>query len=217
MIRILLVDGHASSREALGSLLERQDDMRVVGQAGTLADAVTKLRGVDIALIELRLPDGDGNIMIRELKRLNPAAEALVLTGAVIRQEHARAIEAGAAGVLLKTVGIDEITTAIRKLHRGEPLYTPGDLAELLRCAAQRLEQEEHARRRLGQLTPRERELLQALADGLSDREIAERLSLSVRTIHTHMTHLLAKLEVDSRLQALLLAVRYGEVRLDLG
>lgn len=214
MIRVLVVDDHASSREPLAFLLDREEDLQVVAQAGSVADALARLENVDVALIDLNLPDGTGLDVIHMLRRRSPTAEALVLTGSTSRQDHARAIEAGAAGVLNKTVSISEIMTAIRKLHRGEPLYSAGEILEVLRSATQLRDEDDRARWRLSQLTPRERELLQALAEGLSDKEIAERLSLSVRTAQTHMAHILSKLEVSSRLQALLVAVRYGEVQI---
>ena len=214
MIRVLIVDDHMLFRESLAFLLQREPDIVVSGQAGTLAEARGLLRGVDVAVIDLNLPDGNGQELIRELHALNPQGTALVLTGSTARQEVARAVEAGAAGVLQKSASPAALLSAVRRLRAGESLLAPREVSELLGEAAQEREREREARAVLGQLTGREREVLQVLAEGLSDKEIAQRLHVSLQTVHTHMAHILSKLGVESRLRALVYAVRYGAVRL---
>jgi DNA-binding NarL/FixJ family response regulator len=126
-----------------------------------------------------------------------------------------RAIEAGAAGILHKSSGIEEIVDAVRRLRSGEQLIPPQEVIEAVRFVGRERLREHEAQRSIGRLTPRERELLQALAEGLSDKEIAQRLYVGVGTVRSHMTHLLAKFGVDSRLQALVFAIRYGLVEVD--
>jgi DNA-binding NarL/FixJ family response regulator len=212
VIRVLLVDDHASFRQPLAFMLEREPDITVVGQAGTLAEACGLLHGVDIAVIDLALPDGNGMQLIKELHGASPQSQALVLTGRGAPVEYARAVEAGAAGVLQKSVGISDIIDAVRRLQAGASLLSPQETIAMLRLAARQRERDREALAAAHRLTPREREVLQALAAGLSDQEIAQRLYISTETARTHMVNILAKLGVDSRLQALVFAVRHGLV-----
>ena len=213
-IALLLVDDHASLRELLGLRLAREPEFRVVAEAGSLAEArhILSQVEVDIALIDLDLPDGSGLELIRELRAANSDAQTLVLTASDDRQEHAVAVAAGASGVLSKTVGSAEIVSAIRRLDAGDVLLTPSEAVELFRLVDQRQEAERAARRLREQLTPREVDLVQLLAEGLDDAAIAERLFISPKTVRNQMVGLLDKLGVDSRLQALVLAVHIGIV-----
>lgn len=213
MIRVL-VDDHASFRQPLAFMLQREPDITVAGQAGTLAEA-QRLRDIDVAVIDLVLPDGDGVVLIEELRRVNPRAAVLVLTASTDRRHLARAVEAGAVGLLHKSVEVAEIIAAIRRLGAGEWLLTPREIFELLRLAGQQRELCREAEVALARLTAREQEVLQALADGLSDREIAARLHISPETVRTHMGNILSKLGVQSRLQALVFAIRHGAVTID--
>ncbi len=217
MIRLLLVDDHAVSREPLALLLEREPDFAVAAQAGSVAEAREVLAGVeiDVALVDMNLPDGSGVDLIRDLRDRNPEALVLVVTASHDRHDHARAVAAGAAGVLHKSARTREIVDAIRRLCAGEPLLSPHQVIELLRFADRHRAQDQQARATLDLLTPREHEVLRLLAEGLSDKEIAERLTISERTVRAHMVNLLAKLGVDSRLQALVLAVRHGVVTIE--
>ena len=214
-IRVLLVDDHPTSREPLAALLEREGDVAVVGEAGSLAEARALLGRVlvDVAVVDLDLPDGSGVELIRGLRRANPAASALVLTASRDRVVHARAVEAGAAGVLTKAARTREIVEAIRRLHAGDTLISPREAVELLRLAGEERERGRAERQALARLTPREREVLRLLAEGLDNKAIADRLSLSPDTARTHVVKLLAKLGVESRLQAALLALRHGLAR----
>jgi DNA-binding NarL/FixJ family response regulator len=216
MQRLLLVEDHASFRQTLALVFDQEPDFEVVAQAGSLAEArrVTKRRAVDLGVIDLSLPDGEGVELIEELREANPLFAALVLTASVDQEEYARAVEAGAAGVLHKSADVDEILDATRRLAAGETLFSSEELVELLRLAGQSREEEREARASIEQLTPREMEVLKALARGLSNREIAQTLHMSVDTERTHMMNILNKLGVHSRLQALLFAARYGLVEL---
>jgi DNA-binding NarL/FixJ family response regulator len=216
MQRLLLVEDHASFRQTLALMFDQEPDFEVVAQAGSLAEARRMMKGreADVGVIDLSLPDGEGVELIEELREANPLFAALVLTASLDREEHARAVEAGAAGILHKSADVDEILDATRRLAAGETLISQEDLVEMLRLAGQSREEEREARASIEQLTPREMEVLRALAEGLSNREIAHRLHMSVDTERTHMMNILNKLSVHSRLQALLFAARYGLIEL---
>jgi PAS domain S-box-containing protein len=209
-VRILLVEDHASFRQGVAAILELEPSFSVVGQAGSLAEARQILEGVDVAIVDLGLPDGYGGELIKELRALNPQAQALVLSASLERSEIARAVERGAAGVLHKSAGVDEIAEAVQRLKEGETLLPIEEVVELLRLAGSRREEEHEARRAIARLTVREKEVLQALAEGLDSKGIAERLHISVETERNHMQRILAKLGVHSRLQALVFALRHG-------
>ena len=216
MQRLLLVEDHASFRQTLALVFDQQPDFEVVGQAGSLDEARQLMRGreADMGVIDLALPDGEGVELIEEFREANPGFAALVLTASLDRATHARAIEAGAAGVLHKSADVDEIMDATRRLAAGETLISSDELVEMLRLAGQTREEEREARESIEQLTRREIQVLEALAEGLTNREIAERLHMSVDTERTHMMNILSKLGVHSRLQALLFAARYGIIEL---
>ncbi len=210
--RILLVDDHSSVRQALASVFEREPEFAVVGQAGSIAEAGQMLGGVDVAVVDLALPDGYGGKLIKELRSVNPQAVALVLSANLDRMEMAQALEHGASGVLHKSVSMEELTGAVRRVHAGESLHPLEEVVELFRLASSQREQENDARETIQRLTPREKEVLQALAEGLDRQEIAERLHISVGTTRNHITRILAKLEVHSQTQALVFSLRHGVV-----
>jgi two-component system, NarL family, response regulator DevR len=215
VIRVLLVDDHASFRQPLAFMLDREEDISVVGQAGSLAEARQLLaEAVDVAVVDLNLPDGHGVELIRELRAVNPAGMVVVVTGSAVQHDYAEAVEAGASGVLHKSAGIEEIIKAVRRAGAGEPLLSSRELVELLRLADRHRIEDHQARVALARLTPREQDVLQALADGLADKEIADRLNIRTETVRTHMVNILGKLGVDSRLQALVFAIRHGLVTL---
>jgi DNA-binding NarL/FixJ family response regulator len=216
MQRILLVEDHASFRQTLAFVFDQQPEFEVVAQAGTLAEARLAMDGseVDLGVIDLTLPDGEGTELIGELREANPLFAALVLTASLDRTEHARAVEAGAAGVLHKSADVDAILDATRRLGEGETLLSEEELLALLRLAGQNREEEVEARASIEQITPREKEVLQKLAKGLSNKEIAAKLHMSVDTERTHMMNILNKLGVHSRLQALVFAARHGLVEI---
>jgi DNA-binding NarL/FixJ family response regulator len=216
MQRILLVEDHASFRQTLAFVFDQQPEFEVAAQAGTLAEARLAMDGseADLGVIDLTLPDGEGTELIGELREANPHFAALVLTASLDRTEHARAVEAGAAGVLHKSADVDAILDATRRLGEGETLLSEEELLALLRLAGQSREEVVEARASIEQITPREKEVLQKLAKGLSNKEIAAKLHMSVDTERTHMMNILNKLGVHSRLQALVFAARHGLVEI---
>jgi two-component system nitrate/nitrite response regulator NarL len=212
--RVLLVDDHATFREPLAFMFDREPEFEMVAEAGTLAEARRMLEGIDLAVVDLDLPDGDGTELIGELRAANPRGMVLILTASADREVHARAVEAGACGVLHKSVRIKDVIGAAQRVMAGEPLLSPNEIIELLRLASRQRERDYEAQRAVEQLTPREREVLQALAEGMSDKEISECFHIGVGTVRNHIVSIFAKLGVHSRLQALVFAVRHGVVEI---
>jgi two-component system nitrate/nitrite response regulator NarL len=213
--RILLVEDHASFRQALAFLLDAEPDLKVAAQAGSLAEARQAMKSserIDVAVVDLALPDGDGVDLIHELSEMN--IPALVLSASVENAWFARAVEAGAVGVIHKANAIDEVVEAVRRLRVGEVLLSQDEVVEMLRAASKERQKGHEARLAVEQLTPRELEVLQALAEGLDSREVAEKLNITVETERTHVVNILNKFGARSRLQALVLAARYGLVEI---
>ena len=215
--RIFLVEDHASFRQALAFMFEREGEFVVTGQAGSLAEAHAFLRrspkGFDVAVVDLALPDGDGFGLIEELSS-RPEIMTLVLSASLEPTRFARAVEAGASGVLHKSAPIGEIVDAVRRLRSGEALLSPAEVVEMLRMVSRRRQEEYEARRAIEKLTPREKQVLTALGEGLDSKDIAEKLHITVETERTHMVNILGKLDVHSRLQALVFAARHGLVEI---
>ena len=215
--RIFLVEDHASFRQALAFMFEREGEFTVAGQAGSLAEAHAFLRKspeeVDVAIVDLALPDGDGFGLIEELSS-RPDVMTLVLSASLEPTRFARAVEAGASGVLHKSAPIGEIVNAVRRLRSGEALLSPAEVVEMLRMVSRRRQEEYEARRAIEKLTPREKQVLMALGEGLDSKDIAEKLHITVETERTHMVNILGKLDVHSRLQALVFAARHGIVEI---
>src|SRR5215207_8134962 len=214
-VRVLLVEDHAAIREALASSLEGEG-FEVVGQAGSMADARRMLEEhpIDVALIDLGLPDGYGAELIKELREAHPQAQALVLSASLDRTNVARAVERGAAGVLSKTAHLEEVVQAVRRLRAGQTLMPLEEVVELLRYSSTRREEEHEAHQAIEKLTPREIEVLEALAEGLDNERIAEKLNIALRTERNHMASILKKLDSHSQLQALVFALRHGVVEI---
>ena len=213
--RILLVEDHASFRQALAFVLERESEFEVVGQVGSVAEARAldrqSLEDVEVAIVDLALPDGDGLDLLEDF---SSRTVTLVLSASLETARFARAVESGASGVLHKSTPIKEIVDAVRRLKAGEALLSPGDVIEMLRFVNRERQEELSVRRAVERLTPREREVLQALAEGLESKEIADKLNVTVETERTHMVNILHKLGVHSRLQALVFAARHGVVQI---
>jgi two-component system nitrate/nitrite response regulator NarL len=196
-------------------MLEREPEFEVVEQVGSVAEAREldgkSLEDMEVAIVDLALPDGDG---LELLEDFSSRTLTLVLSASLEPGRFARAVEAGASGVLHKSTPIKDIVDAVRKLRAGEALLSPGEVVEMLRFVSRERQEELAARQAMEKLTPREKEVLQALAEGLESREIAERLSVTVETERTHMVNILHKLGVHSRLQALVFAARHGLVEI---
>ena len=220
--RVMVVDDHISFRQPFVFMLDMEPDLTVVAQAGSVAEAREVLKAledaggiVDLVVVDLNLPDGWGSEFIAELQASRSRSLALVLSAHADSRRLARAVEAGAAGILHKSAPIENIVDAVRRLRSGEQLIPPREVIEAVRLVSGERLRDQEVRLLISKITPRERELLEALAEGLSDKEIAERLYVGVGTVRTHMTHLLSKFGVDSRLQALIFAIRYGLVEID--
>lgn len=218
-IQVLLVDDHASFREPLAFMLGREPDLDVAAQAESLSEARKVLAdehaNIDVAIVDLDLPDGSGLDFISDLRRARQQAQALVLSAASDRVLLARTIEAGAAGVMHKSSRLEDIIDGVRLLHAGGQLLSQQEIIEALRTVVREREKDHDAQASISSLTSREREVLQAIAEGLGDREISQRLYIGIGTVRTHVTSILSKLEAGSRLEALVFAVRHGAVRID--
>ena len=216
-IRVLLVEDHASFRQALAFMLEREPGFEVAEQVGSLAEARQLngevLENVEVAIVDLALPDGDGLELIEDFSS-QPLMTTLVLSASLEPGRFARAVEAGASGVLHKSTPIKDIVEAVQLLRAGEALLSPAEVVEMLRLVGRERQEELAARQAVERLTPREKQVLEALAEGLESKEIAEKLNVTVETERTHMVNILHKLGVHSRLQALVFAARYGVVRI---
>jgi DNA-binding NarL/FixJ family response regulator len=208
-IRVLVVDDHSLFRQGVIQTLRQEPDMTVVGEAGSAAAAVDKARDVlaDVVLLDLKLPDGSGLTVARELQRQCPFSKVIVLT--VVEDDEAllQALKEGARGYLLKGVSGEELVRVIRAVQQGETYVTPSMASRLL----SELAQPEAGRlgRSLGDdLTERERTILELVAQGLTNKEIAGRLHLSEKTVKHYMTNILQKLHVRNRVEAALLAAK---------
>ena len=214
----MLVDDHHSFREPLAFMLSREPDLELVAQADSLTAARKFLSDsdfpIDVALVDLDLPDGSGTDFIDDLHRLRPRAAAIILSALSERGRLAKAIEAGADGIMHKSARLSEILDAVRRLHAGEELLSRNEVAEAFCFLLSERGKAREAQTMIGTLTPREREVLQLIAEGLGDKEIAGRLHVEVGTVRAHVARVLMKLEVSSRLQALVFAARHGVVEI---
>ncbi len=206
-IRVLLVDDHAVVREGLRTFLELQDGICVVGEAGDGGEGVAAAQRLrpDVILMDLVMPRLDGVGAMRELRRRLPSARVIVLTSFTDDAKLLPAVQAGAAGYLLKNAQPGEIARAVRAAHAGEALLDPHVAARLLDSIAR------PAGASPGEtLTRREREVLALIGRGYANKRIARELGIAEKTVKTHVGHVLAKLGVTDRTQAALHAVRAG-------
>ncbi|MFG2812447.1 response regulator [Streptomyces sp. NPDC048410] len=206
-IRVLLVDDHQVVRRGLRTFLEVQDDIEVVGEAADGAEGVARAEELRpaVILMDVKMPGTDGIDALRGLRELGNPARVLVVTSFTERRTVVPALRAGAVGYVYKDVDPDALAAAIRSVHAGHILLQP-EVADAL------LTQEEAntGQGRGGSLTEREREVLGLIADGRSNREIARALVLSEKTVKTHVSNILMKLDLADRTQAALWAVRHG-------
>jgi two-component system, NarL family, response regulator LiaR len=211
LIRVLLVDDHAVVREGLRAFLELQDGIEVVGEAGDGEEAVTEASRLepDVILMDLVMPKLDGVGAMRRLREVVPSARVVVLTSFLEDQRLLPAIQAGAAGYLLKNTEPAELARALRAAHKGEAIIDPTVAARLVSALA---DGSRTGRDERDQLTRREREVLELIVRGRSNKRIALELGIAEKTVKTHVGHVLAKLGVTDRTQAALLAVREGLV-----
>jgi NarL family two-component system response regulator LiaR len=210
LIRVLVAEDHAVVREGLCSLLTARYGVQVVGEAADGLEAVEKAQSLqpDVILMDLAMPRMTGLEAILKIREKNPNARILVLTSSSEDAKVSAALKAGAMGYLLKDSGVDDLAHAIQSVHRGN-LSLPQELAQkalagLLGAKGDAPPAEE--------LTRRELDVLRCLAQGMSNAEIAQALSVSVPTVHSHVHNVLGKLNLTSRTQAALYAVEIGLV-----
>ncbi len=212
-IRILITDDHSVVREGLRALIDTEPGMELVGEAADGAEAVAKARSLhpDVILLDLVMPRMGGLEAIEEIKQDDPEARILVLTSFDEDEKVFQAIKSGALGYLLKDASPHELLRAIREVYRGEP--------SMQASIAHKVMRELHRTSNLPPteepLTSREVEVLQLVAQGLSNQEIADRLVISERTVRTHVSNILSKLYLANRTQAALYALREGLASLD--
>ena len=207
MIRVLIVDDHAVVREGLRTFLELQDGIAVAGEAADGEQAIMQAEALlpDVVLMDLVMPRLDGVGAMRELRRRMPQTRVIVLTSFAEDERLLPAIQAGAAGYLLKNVAPAELARAVRAAHAGEALLDPVIAARLVDAIAQPAGEPAPER-----LTAREQEVLALIARGYSNKRIARELGIAEKTVKTHVGHVLAKLGVTDRTQAAVHAVRMG-------
>jgi two-component system, NarL family, response regulator LiaR len=206
-IRVLIVDDHAVVREGLRSFLELQDGMEIAGEAGDGAEgvAVAEQVGPDVVLMDLVMPKLDGVEAMRQLRERVPGARVIVLTSFLEDDRLLPAMRAGAAGYLLKNVQPQELARAIRAADAGETLIDPVVAARLVEALAEGEQDDGYDR-----LTPREREVLDLIGRGFSNKRIAVELGVAEKTVKTHVSNVLGKLGLADRTQAALYVARAG-------
>jgi len=199
ILKILIVDDHDLVRKGLAMLVSRQQDLSVVAEAGTVAEAVAKAREFvpAVVVMDIRLPDGSGIEACREMRGENPDIKVLLLTSYSGEEAVLGSIIAGASGYLLKEIRSQEIIDAIRRVGSGQPLLDPAVTAGVLERV--RRGKAEHV---LAQLTEQEQKVLELSADGQTNREIAGQIDLSHKTVKIYVSNILGKLEESRRSQA---------------
>jgi two-component system, NarL family, response regulator DevR len=208
-IAVFLLDDHEVVRTGLKALIESSDDLVVVGEAATAHDALVRipLTRPDVAVLDVRLPDGNGIEVCREIRSSLPEIACLMLTSYADDEALVAAIMAGAAGYVLKRVGGSDLIDDIRRVSSGESLLDP----HLTEQVARRLRDGPEVDARLQGLTPQERRILDLIAEGQTNRQIAEALYLAEKTVKNYVSNLLSKLGMERRAQAAALAARLDE------
>jgi DNA-binding NarL/FixJ family response regulator len=215
VIRVLVADDQTLVRAGFRAILEVQDDLEVVGEAEDGEGAVALARELrpDVVLMDIRMPGVDGIEATRRLLRDGDAPRILMLTTFDLDEYVYEAMKAGASGFLLKDAPRDQLVGAVRTVAAGDALLAPALVRRLIEDFVRRPAPGENPPAELDELTEREREVLTLIAHGLANAEIAARLFLSEATVRTHVTHILAKLGLRDRVQAVVLAYETGLVQ----
>jgi two-component system response regulator DevR len=199
-IRVFLLDDHEIVRRGISDLLQAEPDIEVVGEAGTASDALARIPAAQpqVAVLDARLPDGSGIDVCRDIRSAVPSVRCLILTSYDDDEALFAAVMAGAAGYLLKEIRGNGLVDAVRQVADGKSLLDPAVTERLLA----RLRDGRTEDNRLSSLSDREREILNLITDGLTNRQIGERLFLAEKTVKNHVSGLLAKLKMQRRTQA---------------
>lgn len=212
MIRLLLCDDHAMFRQGVRSILETEEDFRIIGEASTGREAVRHALETkpDVILMDIQMPELDGVAATKAILAENPEARVIILT--MYRQDRYvfEAIKVGARGYLLKDADANSLIGAIRRVHDGETLLNPEMAAEILNEFRKSRELPLDPKHRLSELSERESEILRLLAQGQSNQEIAEALAISEKTVRNRLSEIFSKLRLNNRTQAALYALREG-------
>jgi two-component system, NarL family, response regulator DevR len=205
-IRVFLLDDHEVVRRGLRDLLESDGDIEIVGESGSAQEATSRLPALrpDVAVLDARLPDGSGIDVCRDVRSVDPSIRALILTSYDDDEALFAAILAGAAGYLLKQVGSSDLVDAVRRVADGQSLIDPALTARVL----DRLRNGPASHDELAELTQQEHRILVLIAEGLTNRQIGERLFLAEKTIKNYVSSILAKLGLERRTQAAVLAAK---------
>jgi two-component system response regulator DevR len=208
-IKVFLLDDHEIVRRGLRELLEAAGDMEVVAEAGTAEEALRRVPATspDVAVLDVRLPDGDGVQVCREIRSRMPQVQCLMLTSYADDEALFDAIMAGASGYVLKQIRGTELVDAIRKVASGQSLLDPSVTARVL----ERLRTGSAEDKKLEGLTDQERRILDLLSEGLTNREIADRMYLAEKTVKNYVSNLLAKMGMQRRTEAAVYAARLNE------
>jgi len=208
-IGVFLLDDHEVVRTGLRALLEACDDIDVVGEADTVAEALIRIPEVqpDVAILDVRLPDGTGVEVCRDVRSTSPDIACVMLTSYADDEALIASILAGAAGYVLKQVGSLDLLDTIRRAGSGESLLDPALTDRVL----ERLREGPKTDPRLASLTPQERKILDLIAEGYTNRQIAENMFLAEKTVKNYVSNLLAKLGMERRTQAATFAARLNE------
>jgi DNA-binding NarL/FixJ family response regulator len=208
-IGVFLLDDHEVVRKGLRALLEACEDIEVVGEADTVAEALIRIPAVEpnVAILDVRLPDGSGVEVCREVRSTAPGIACVMLTSYADDEALIASILAGAAGYVLKQVGSLDLLDTIRRAGAGESLLDPALTDRVL----ERLREGPKTDPRLASLTPQERKILDLIADGYTNRQIAENMYLAEKTVKNYVSNLLAKLGMERRTQAATFAARLNE------
>ncbi|AFU01586.1 MULTISPECIES: response regulator transcription factor [Nocardia] len=205
MVTVFLVDDHHIVRRGVADLIDAEPDLEVIGEAGTVSQAMARIPALrpDVVVLDVRLPDGNGIELCRELLDQHPGLRCLILTSFTDEQAMLDAILAGASGYVVKDIGTTELVDAIREVGAGRSLLDNRAAAALM--AKLREEAEDKAGPLTG-LTDQERILLELLGEGLTNRQIAARMFLAEKTVKNYVSRLLSKLGVERRTQAAVIA-----------
>ena len=212
-IRAMIVDDHALFRRGLEMVLEEEPDIELVGQASDGAEAVEKAAESlpDVVLMDIRMPRSSGIEACRAMKEAAPSAKIVILTISDEEEDLFEAIRAGASGYLLKDIPLDEVADAVRAVHGGQSLINPSMAGKLLTefaTLAKRDDEERAQELPAPRLTEREMQVLKLVARGMNNRDIAKELFISENTVKNHVRNILEKLQIHSRMEAVMVAVR---------